>query len=280
MFAALDDRFFSLPRPLPVLLLLLLFGGIAWAALKTRHLTPSGAAAAVIAGLCVTLPLGFGGLFLLLCFYVSSNLLGKLRKHLQKADTAFAEKKGSCRDWVQVAANGLPAAVAAVLWGMTFHTLPAVLFGAALAEATSDTWAGEVGRLSHRAPVSLRTGKPVVQGVSGGVTLLGTAASLAASLLIALLWALCFPGAFSLSGVLVITAAGFLGCLADSLLGAFVQALYWDEDAQKYSEKPLSADGRSLPLVQGVRWIDNDAVNFLSNLIAVLLAWILYTIVR
>jgi uncharacterized membrane protein len=63
-----------------------------------------------------------------------------------------------------------------------------VMFGAATAEAASDTWAGEIGRLSKKPPVSLKTGKAVSRGVSGGVTLLGYGGGLLGAAFIAVFW--------------------------------------------------------------------------------------------
>ena len=276
MFKRADAAFFSLPGLMPLLILLLAFALVAYKAVKSRHLTVSGAAAAVIVGTVSTYFTGFGGLFLLFAFYLSSNLIGKLRMNIQKQKGTFIEKKGSCRDWVQVLANSAAAVAAAVLWRIKPDGAALVMLGAAMAEAASDTWAGEIGRLSRKAPVSLKTGKPVEPGVSGGVTALGFLAGFGASLFMAILWILCFPCERPGLNVLLVCAAGFAGCVADSVLGACWQALYKDEEKGVLSEHPVSPDGRKLKLIQGAAWLDNDAVNVISNVLSAILAFGIY----
>lgn len=268
MFKGLDKLIFTLRAPFPLLICAALLLVIAAASLKKRLLTVSGAAAAVVLGMVILSSLHFGGLFLLFAFFIGGSLIGRLRERLQGRDRAFAEKKGGTRDAVQVLANGLMAGIAALIYALGGGTAALIAFGAAIAEANSDTFAGELGRLSKTPPISVRTGKVVPKGVSGGVTLTGTLAGLGASALIALLWLLCFDCDKRLLCAGIIMLCGFIGCVADSVLGATVQALYKDERTGALSEHPTAKDGTKLTLVQGVRWIDNDAVNMLSNLLA------------
>ncbi len=75
---------------------------------------------------------------------------------------------------------------------------------------------------------------------------------------------------FSSDGIvmpaLIAPVAGLVGSLADSLLGATVQGIYYDPSRQKETEKPVGRDGRPNPLVRGQRWLNNDWVNFLASL--------------
>jgi uncharacterized membrane protein len=179
-------------------------------------------------------------------------VIGKIRNHIQKEDGSFIEKKNGTRDLIQVLANGLMAALAAVVFAVSDSYLKMnaliaaddtkeqllmkivfaaiVMFGAAMTEATSDTWAGEIGRLSKKPPVSLKTGKTVSRGVSGGVTLLGYVGGLSGAAFIAAFWYVLFPGMSGPMdlfmnklplGLAVITLSGFAGCVFDSFLGAF-----------------------------------------------------------
>ena len=175
-------------------------------------LTRPGAAAALAVGLATGFGLGWRGLLLMLAFFVSSSLLSKQ----------------TTRNHRQVLANGGVAALAALAGSW-------IAFAGALAAATADTWASEIGRHSRTPPRLITNGTPVPAGTDGGMTLLGTTAGIAGGGLIAALsYVLGQPGAA------IIAVAGVLGMIVDSILGA-------------------TAQGK-------VRWMDNDAVNLAATL--------------
>lgn len=267
----LDDAFFTIPWPWPLLMIVVamaLFAVVAW---LRKSLSPSGAAAAYVMGVIVLWMLRFEGFSLMLLFFVGSNVAGKVSGNIRKRRPGYIpsqkeiEKKGSCRDWMQVLANGLMAVIASFIWYVSGRQQALVMFGAAIAEATSDTFAGEIGRLSDRKPVSIRTFTPVPPGMSGGVTVLGTVAAFLASAVIAACWYVWFSGV-SLAGALLVCLMGFAGCILDSFLGSTCQAVYVDSDGEltEHDER----DGQKLELSRGVRWMDNDMVNIVSNVFA------------
>ncbi len=160
---------------------LFLSSGISLLAYQRRSLSRSGAAGAITTG---TVTFGLGGLawgLSLIHFFVSSSLLSHYRER-DKAQTA-ADKfsKGGQRDIAQVGANGAMATLMAIGHSITpssslRQTLEAGYVGA-LATATADTWATELGVLSATAPRLITTGQPTLPGTSGGITPLGTAAA-------------------------------------------------------------------------------------------------------
>ena len=270
----------KLPGSMVLLLLIIAFGTLAILSVHLKLLTVTGALAAFLVGITITCSFRFQGLLLLLAFFISSNLLGKLRGRLRTAVPGIIEQKGAQRDHIQVAANGLAAALAAVFWLWSGDTAALAVFCAALAEATSDTWAGEIGRLSKRPPISMKSGKTVEQGISGGVTPIGFIGGFAGAAFIALLSRLLFFPERSMHLFLIVCLSGFAGCVLDSVLGAFGQALYFDQQSGHYSESPYSGDGSEIPLQNGYRWMDNDMVNFICNVISAILAgalWIVLT---
>lgn len=233
-----------------------------------RSLTISGAGAAFFTGLAVFYGFGVKGLLLLGIFFLTSSLWSKFRsssKHLLEDRLA----KGSQRDWRQVAANGGIAAILGVIY--PFYSHPAVLvgFAVALASSNSDTWASEIGPISKKRPVSLRTLKRVDKGTSGAVSLLGTVAALAGAFLIAAAGSYLFN--LPLWEAVLIFFCGFLGNLIDTLLGAYLQKLYLCESCGIQTEKPHHC-GRDTKRIRGISFLDNDLVNFLSGLPAVILA--------
>jgi uncharacterized protein (TIGR00297 family) len=264
-----NQVFFSLPFAFWTLVLIMLV--VAVASFRTKQLTLGGSAAAFLVGLIPTYVLGFGALASLMLFFIAAGVLGKIAKKICTIDVMKIHKKGGTRDAMQVYANGFMALLAGLLYAMN-PTMPfLVMFGSAVGEAASDTFASEVGILSKTKPVSIITGKPMTPGLSGAVSPLG----LASGLLGAVLIGLCFWGCFlpltlkSAAYASVVALSAFFGCLVDSVLGATVQAHYYDEVNDRITERS-EVDGRTLPLERGIRWIDNDIVNLLSNVIAAL----------
>jgi uncharacterized protein (TIGR00297 family) len=166
----------------------------------------------------------------LLAFFVLSTLLSR---------------RSTARNERQVIANGGIAALAALAGNWTW-------FAGALAAATADTWATEIGRHSPTPPRLISNGTPVPAGTDGGITLLGTTGGIAGAAFIGGLSVvlgpravgpgLTHPGWFAVS----VGTAGVAAMLIDSLLGATLQ-------------------GR-------LRWLNNDAVNLAATLSGAALA--------
>jgi uncharacterized protein (TIGR00297 family) len=134
------------------------------------------------------------------------------------------------------------------------YDAPLALIGtvtlAALAEATADTVSSEIGQAFGGQPVMLTTMRRVDAGVDGAVSLLGTAAGVAAGAVVVLAgqWAL----RLTPKDAAVALAGGVAGLFFDSLLGATVER-------------------------KG--WLGNDLVNFASTLFAAGVAFGLMTAV-
>lgn len=263
MIRFLDDAIFTLLTPWPMVIVVLTVTVIAIGAYLARALTAGGALCAFVMGVTVFWTTRAEGFLLFMLFFLSCNVVGKISKRLRKGKTEIAEKKGHRRDVMQVVANGLMTTIAALLWFFTSKTVALIMFGAAVAEATSDTFAGEVGRLSKSGPVSIRNFRPVPVGMSGGVTFLGMVGAFLSSAMIAFCWYIWFQGVSVYAAVLV-CLMGFAGAVMDSYLGASVQAHYIDPDTGMLTEND-EKDGRKLELAQGIRWVDNDMVNLMSN---------------
>jgi uncharacterized protein (TIGR00297 family) len=253
--------------------------GIAYLAYRTHNLNKSGAIAAVVTG---TIIFGIGGwqwAVLLLAFFItSSGLSHAFKKRKQGLDEKFS--KGHARDAGQVFGNGgIATAFAALSWFFPNQAWTWIGFAAALAAVNADTWATELGVLNPHAPrmiTDLR--KTVEKGTSGGISLVGTLASLTGSGLIAIL-AILFPPShewfLNIPYFLIITLAGLAGSLFDSLLGATVQAMYYCPTDKKETEKhPLHTCGTPTVHIRGWQWLDNDWVNFSCGAFGVVVALI------
>lgn len=272
---------------------LLLSAAIGLLAYRRNSLAPSGVAGAVLVG---TVIFGFGGWtwgLVLIAFFISSSLLS----HYRQADkVAVAEKfaKGERRDLGQVLANGGGGALLALaafflvdLSGQTrvgnplYVYLTLAYFGV-MATVNADTWATELGVLARETPRLITTGRPAAPGTSGAITRYGTLAALTGAAFVGVMAFLLIQGASlvtrgelllaDLPIVVIAAAAGLIGSLFDSLLGASVQRIFWCDHCEKETERQVHSCGvRTRPL-RGWGWMNNDMVNFLSSLVGGLLA--------
>lgn len=243
-------------------------------------LTRSGWVGAIITG---TLTFGFGGFawgVVLVAFFVSSSALSKFRHAQKERVVGQAFEKGGRRDLWQALANGGIGALLGLIYGLANQPIQILaLFAGVLATVTADTWATELGVLSKRPPVLITTLKPTTPGRSGGVSLAGLAASAAGALLIGMILLACSGIELGRWDAWLIPAAligGLFGSLADSLLGATLQAMYQGPNGE--TERPIGSNGIAHPLIRGWRWMNNDLVNLLSSLLggaaALLVLWI------
>ncbi|MZP31394.1 DUF92 domain-containing protein [Heliobacterium undosum] len=251
-----------------------LIGALAY---RRRSLSGSGVAGAVIVG---TLIFGFGGWvwgLTLIAFFVYGSALSKYKEAQKSAVAEEKFDKGSRRDFGQALANGGFGAVLAVLHFL-FPSEPAFFaaFVGTMATVNADTWATEIGVLSRRPPRLITTGRLVPPGTSGGITAVGTFATMMGGLLIGLtVWILVgiqdviLSGAVNLAGYLWLlpaaVAGGLGGSLFDSLLGATVQAMYVNAETGKDTEKKVSRSGAKNRFSRGLPFMDNDMVNFISS---------------
>ncbi|MBK6645859.1 MAG: DUF92 domain-containing protein [Anaerolineales bacterium] len=248
---------------------------IAFLAYKARSLNKSGAVAAAFTG---TIIFGIGGLawaILLLTFFITSSALSRAFK---KRKAALEEKfsKGHERDAGQVFGNGgIATFFAALHYFYPNEPWVWVGFAASLAAVNADTWATELGVLNPNPPRMITNlFKTVEKGTSGGISLVGTLASLAGSALIAFLASL-LTGNWSL--LPLITISGLAGSLFDSLIGGTVQAMYYCPTDKKETEKhPLHTCGAETVHLRGWKWLDNDLVNFSCGAFGAAVALVLY----
>lgn len=225
-------------------------------------LNRSGGIGALLVG---TFTMGLGGWLwgvLLGVFFVSSSVLSKFKAD-EKRQAAEKFEKGHERDIMQVFANGGLGSLLAICHALWPSELWFWAFMGVMGTVNADTWATELGTLSKTAPRLITTGKPVEVGTSGGVTVLGTFVSLAGGLLIGLVAALWLRDAVVML-LLMGALGGLAGSLFDSLLGATVQLIYWDDVQQKDTEKRFKY-GRELKPLRGWLWMNNDVVNLIAS---------------
>ncbi|XP_061523127.1 transmembrane protein 19 isoform X1 [Phycodurus eques] len=257
-------------------------------ALKRRSLDRSGALGAALVGFVLAMA-NFSFFSSLLAFFFTSSKLTRWGgAHKKKIDADY--KEGGQRNWVQVFCNGGVPTQLALLYMIeagpgeipidfgrqyTASWMCLSLLGA-LACSAGDTWASEVGPvLSRSRPRLITTWREVPEGTNGGVTHVGLAASLAGGLAVGAAYLasqLFFVGDLQPCGpqwpvVLYGGAAGLLGSVLDSFLGAHVQYSGFDSSVGKV----VSYESPTTHWISGKPILDNNAVNLFSSVLVALI---------
>ena len=266
LFATLCLQFGSLD----LVIYLLISAAILFAAYRLHAITPDGMVAAILTALTLY---ALGGMWLgisLLVFFILGSAVSRL-KNERKRRAEKIQEEGGARNWKQVLCNSLPACI--LIW-LAFifpeQKIFALLAFSVFSAAAADTFSSEIGMLSKGKAFNILTGKPVQNGLSGGVTWAGLSAGLLGSVLLSLL---VLPQ-YSLRDMLFVAFLGFLGSVIDSVLGAALQRKYKGSDgslqdkAENINEKPAS----------GYKVITNNAVNLISLFIVACLGSVYYLI--
>lgn len=199
--------------------------GLIAASLRANILDKQGIIAAAVLGFFVGCLGHWTWLLLLLCFLLSSHIATKWRFE-EKTERGLNESSDGHRGWINVAANGgMPALVALLTFLLEDWESGLWMFAAAVAVATSDTWASEIGCLDDRVRM-ITTLKPCEAGVNGGFSPNGQLAAAAGGLLIGVsalvaslvMFSATISDQLMLAGI--VAGLGFLGCQIDSVLGA------------------------------------------------------------
>jgi uncharacterized protein (TIGR00297 family) len=248
----------------------LVAGIVAALARRAGALSAGGQWAAFLTGTLVTAA-GWRWALLLVGYFVLSTILTRLGADEKARRTASVLPELRERNAMQVLANGALYTIAMLLGEVLGDRRFLVAGLGALAAAAADTWATEIGLLWGGTPRGILGGRPLPAGLSGGITLAGTAGSLVAAAGVALAGA-------SLLGepegplVVALIIAGVAGAIADSVLGASVQSKRWCEHCRTWTERRVHTCQYRTQHARGLRWMTNDAVNFLATGIGALVA--------
>ena len=262
----------------------LVAGVVSIAGRQAGSLSPSGHWAAFVLG-TVVVSAGWEWGALLIAYFLSASMLTQLGQARKAARTESMLPVQSARNAWQVNANGSVFATLMLLGEFTGDPWLLVAGLGALAAAAADTWATEIGTLWGGAPRSILTGRIVPAGASGGVTLVGSAASVVAATLMALaaygLFALrardsASPAlAMPLAVLLAVLLGGIGGSLGDSVLGATLQSKRWCAQCRTWTERKVHTCQYRTRHASGLRWMTNDTVNLLATVLGAALAFLL-----
>jgi uncharacterized protein (TIGR00297 family) len=239
-------------------------------AFKIRLLTRAGGLAAVGVGVGAV----YGGWVIasaLLFFFFSAALWARLlgRNHNK---TTLVQEQGEPRSAFQVLATGGLPALCGIIFGLTGNPEWQWMALAALAFAIADTWATEWGQSSISPPRLLGWGTEVPAGLSGGVTLRGTAGSVAGALCVGVIGSV-GSGASAMVVILLLTSIGITGSLTDSVLGATLQQRLKCPVCHSLTERPRHC---ATDAVRIRGFLSNTGVNLICSAVALALGWVVY----
>ncbi len=201
-----------------------------------RKLTLTGAIAGWVVAALIYTGCGYGGISLLAAFFILASLATK--------------GKGSKRTSGQVLANGGVSAIlglCACIWPQN-QTLFQLMMAGSLASATADTLSSELGTVYGKRFINIITLKNDERGLDGVISIEGTLIGLTGAAIIAIIYCL-----FNSWGIQLfyIMAAGFIGNIIDSVLGATLERK---------------------------NFIDNNVVNFLNTAVGALICLLLFSL--
>lgn len=196
---------------------------------KARVLDSSGVAAAVFVGLTVGVLGHWIWLLILLSFLASSHLATKWKFEEKKARN-MSESDDGHRSWMNVIANGgIPTLIATLAFLTENWELGIWVFGAAVAVATSDTFASEFGCLDDNVRM-ITNFKKCEAGINGGFSRTGQLAALLGAAIMSVLTLIAWFATnestsmdLGIQNSIAVLIIGFLGCQIDSLLGALFE---------------------------------------------------------
>ena len=246
-------------------------------ALSKNALTRGGVALALALDFSVSCAFGNRGFAVLCSFFAGAIIVDKIKNAKKNKGRGKTRTENDCRNYMQVLANGMVAFVASMAFLITENKVFVIPFVASLAEAFSDTVASGIGVFADKTYDPFKRQKCEC-GLSGGMSIEGTCASLVAAFLISFIaYALGFAG-YGVKEFFIVAFCAFIGAVFDSLLGSVLQVKYKCCACGKITEREEHC---SLPTKKysGVSYIDNDVVNILSCAFSAILATILVILI-
>ncbi|NXW56878.1 TMM19 protein, partial [Eurystomus gularis] len=254
---------------------------------KKKSLDHSGALGGLVVGFILTVA-NYSFFTSLLVFFVTSSKLTKWKKDTKKKiDSEY--KEGGQRNWVQVFCNGGVPTELAILYMIengpgeipidfskqyTASWMCLSLLGA-LACSAGDTWASEIGSvMSKSKPRLITTWEKVPVGTNGAITLVGLLSSLLGGMTVGITYfitQLLFVTDLEVSApqwpiIVFAAAAGLLGSIVDSYLGATMQYSGFDQNIGMV----VNHQTKDSKHISGKPILDNNAVNLFSSIIIAL----------
>lgn len=169
-----------------------------------------GSSFVTIIGMFIVITRGFNWLVVLLLFLFLGSLFTKFKSDYKRR-IGLTHEKRTVRN---VVSNGIVPVIMALFGNYAG-------FIGAIATATADTMASEIGVLSK--PILITSREQVKPGTDGGVSVLGTTAGIIGALIIGITAYFLNVSPNLAPSIYIALIAGMIGCFADSFLGATLE---------------------------------------------------------
>ncbi len=194
----------------------------------------------------------------ILTFFIFSSLISKIKKS-NNINFENNIEKSSKRNHIQVLANGGVGGVLVTLNYFFPSELFYFTFVSSIAAVCADTWSTEIGTMYRTTAINILTFKTIQQGISGGVSLIGTLGGVLGAIIISLS-SMFWISSRNFTYIFFIIFAGIIGNIFDSIIGASIQAKYRCTVCSKIIEKNFHCNQAAV-LKKGFKYISNDMVN-------------------
>ena len=212
---------------------------------------------------------GYVAFCCLVLLFIITIVTDKIGKSKKKEIENNKHNKDNRRDVIQVLANLLIATIFIIMYKFTNTKIYLIAFFVSLAESAADTSASGIGILSKYS-YNILTFKKAEKGLSGNVSFIGFGASLLAAIIIGSLY---YIYSNSISEMLIIVSLGFIGAIIDSILGC-IQVKYKCTKCNMITEREFHCNKKT-KYYKGIKYLNNDLVNFVSNISVCLILLIL-----
>ena len=253
-----------------ILIALALSSIVAFIAFLWKWITLDAIKSVIILG---TIVLGFSGwypAFALIFFFVTGSLFARrniLFRESNSLNFVPVFRNYGRRDGYQVWANGFWLALFCLGWFLTGSNGFFIAAFTAIAAATADTWATEVGTYRPGKTVNILTFRPAEPGEDGGISLKGSVAALSGAALISL-FLLMSDTVLPEYAAIIVLIFGLTGCFIDSYLGAVYRA----NSTSFKIPKDFSEGGESGFANSVINWLSTG----ISGILAIIITYVFY----
>ncbi len=237
----------------------------AYLAHRLKWLEASGAVAALLMGWIMLINPEPVWVFPALVFFISGTIASKLPGRKLKR-----EENG--RNAMQVFSNGGIPCLFLGLYFIFDEFAFLIGFLSGFAAAMSDTISSETGARFARNTFAIVGFKRVPKGLSGGVSLLGTFAGIAASFIFAGVCMFIF-NEWNTQIFWLLVGVGVFGNVMDSILGQYLQISFLGKHTEEWGDQSPKDE---IIETRGYDWVSNDMVNLFAVSLAAMVGVIIF----